>query len=273
LYIMTKNTTQSSAYTKGLTDETIIINKLTNIFPGLVFCSTTEDNIKNDIDAWLKGIPVSIKCYSENQPTNFAFELENLHANTKTWNKSWYYNGKAKAHIIWHQKLDTVYSISKAKIIEYVKVTGFDRIVELKNDTKNSQQNIGHLHINSRLGILKISKMVELGIAKVLFNTADYTTELANHAASTFTKPPVYTTPTVTVVPSFSTPTATLPVSTPTPVVAPVAASVATRKPKTKPVPTPIGEETREEKYMRQLTDGFFSQADINSALKRIGKL
>lgn len=268
---MNKNTTQSSAYQKGLIDEAIIINKLCNTFHNNVFCSTTEDNIKNDIDAWVKNVPVSIKCYSENQNPNFAFELENLHGNTMTWNKSWYYNGKAKAYIIWHQKLDTVYYIPKAKIIEYVKTNGFDSERELKTDTKNSQQNIGHLHINSKLGLLKISKMVELGIAKILFTTADYKIELANHAASTFTKPPVYSLPThtATAIPSFSTPTTTLPVSIPTP----VAATVDTHTATAKPTPTPVGKETREEKFMRQITDGFFSQTDIDITLREMGKL
>lgn len=185
---MNKNT----AYQNGITDENIIINKLLTRFPNKVFTSSQQDNILNDIDMWINNKPVSIKCYAPNTPANFAFELQNLHRDTNKWNDSWYYTGKASAYLIWHQKFDDVYFINKQKLIEYVKENDFDRTTELKGSTIESQKNIGHIHINCKLGLLKIAKMLELGIATVLLKTDDYNIELAKYKASNYSKPPLY---------------------------------------------------------------------------------
>lgn len=131
--------------------------------------STIRDNIDNDIDAWTaKGTSISIKSISAKtfRSGNLAFELEVCDA-LVGWEPSWYHRGLAKKYIFDIEGRG-VYVIDKAELVKYVEAYGWDNIVQLKAKTRNSQAAMGHRHTNAKIGLIRLTSLTRIGVAKRL---------------------------------------------------------------------------------------------------------
>ena len=153
-------------YARGLADEDLVKGFLRTKYE--VEESTADENIKLDIDAYVKGVPVSIKCMNARTPKNFAFELQVQNARGE-WNDSWFHNGKAKKYIIWHRGMDTIFGLDKSKVLNYIKTHDFDRKTGLSANTKEIQS--FHRDKDVIIGLISIAKLVEAGVAVVLSDT------------------------------------------------------------------------------------------------------
>lgn len=148
-------------YNKGLEKESRIRAFLDRIgFRTLD--STKKQNILEDIDCLLGSITVSIKAQDTAAKTgNLCFELEVLNRKTREWEKSWYHNGSATDYVIAVKK--KVFHIKKKLLQEFVNLNGWDRVTQLKHKTAKSQA--GHLHMNAKIGLVKLQKLIDEGIA------------------------------------------------------------------------------------------------------------
>jgi hypothetical protein len=149
---------QAPEYQSGIEVEKRIIFLL-----GLV-PSSQQDNIKNDIDArWEHdNLSLSIKCQHKALETgNLAFELETEDSRgNKT--PSWFYTGRAQEYLI--VVGSTLYRIDRNKLSQYIEYTGWDRVVGLTMKTQESQRNIGHSHVNARIGLISIKRLKKAGL-------------------------------------------------------------------------------------------------------------
>jgi hypothetical protein len=156
----------------GLVDEAVVINYLTELANKsseniVVRPSSSDENIKYDIDVWSNNIAYSIKCYQTTTPLNFQVELEKMDRYGK-WRKSWYYNGKSDIYLVWHKYIATLFKINKKDVVEYVDKYGFDSTGKLKDETSKSQVEGKHADVDVKNGYINFDILVKMGIAKIL---------------------------------------------------------------------------------------------------------
>jgi len=131
--------------------------------------SSQRENIVDDIDAYTPdGVSVSIKSISARtfRSGNLAFELEVEHI-ANGWQQSWFYTGKAKKYLF-HIEDVGVYVLDKIDLICYLKEVGWDRVAQHRDETRQKQLDMGHPHINARVGLIKLRTLTTRGIAKRL---------------------------------------------------------------------------------------------------------
>lgn len=154
-----------NTYQQGLNDEAVVLNYLTTeLGTSKVRKSSKKEDIEQDIDAHVAGVSVSIKCqHTATRTGNLCFELSTFDSEGRE-EKSWYYNGLADCYIILVE--DTLYQIWKQDLVNHVKANDWDRIVGLSGRVKQLQRDIGHRHHNVSVGLLKLSTLIRLEIAK-----------------------------------------------------------------------------------------------------------
>lgn len=128
---------------------------------------TMMEDVAHDIDCYIDGVPVSIKC---NLPKwfNNSFQFEIRRYTNGTWCDSWYLEGKAEYYLIWkrHEELKgELYKLSKQDVAEYVETNGWDREVGLAPKTKKVQQYSKSK--NAHLGCIEKDNAIESGVAKL----------------------------------------------------------------------------------------------------------
>jgi hypothetical protein len=143
---------QSPEYQSGIEVERRVIYLL-----GLT-ASSQADNIKKDIDAHNNGRTFSIKCQHTALKTgNLAFELETVDAQGKR-TPSWFQTGRADDYII--VVGDNLYWIDRRQLSQYVTDNGWDKVVGLTLKTQKSQTDIGHPHVNAKVGLISLKKLM-----------------------------------------------------------------------------------------------------------------
>ena len=120
--------------------------------------SSKEDNINLDIDAWDSDeFSYSIKCQHTALKTgNLAFELATTDKTGKS-KPSWFKTGRADTYLI--VVGNALYAIDRNVLSEYVREYGWDRVVGLTLKTQQSQRDIGHSHVDAKLGIISIKQL------------------------------------------------------------------------------------------------------------------
>lgn len=122
--------------------------------------ASEEDNISRDIDLYADGVSVSIKTQHKALETgNFSFELEqklgrqHREQPAGTWVKhQGYHRSQAELYaIVVGAKL---YILNSFALHKYVRKHGWDRVVELSEGVKESQE--GKLYVNARNGLISI---------------------------------------------------------------------------------------------------------------------
>jgi hypothetical protein len=151
----------TGTYQQGLNDEQKVIQFL--VEKGYeIRNSTREENIQQDIDVYVNGVPVSIKCqHTASRTGNLCFELETIDREGIR-KDSWFRTGKADSYIILVN--DSVYRIEKNSLQEYIDSNGFDRFAGLTNSTQKLQKDIGHRHLDVRVGLLNAQKLWDAGL-------------------------------------------------------------------------------------------------------------
>lgn len=131
--------------------------------------SSTKDNVTKDIDAFtIKGTPISIKSINARtfRSGNLAFELE-VCDEKRGWEPAWYQFGQARKYLFDIEGRG-VYVIDRAELKRYVEQYGWDRVARLKASTAAQQRAMGHRHVQARIGLLKLSSLTRVGVAKRL---------------------------------------------------------------------------------------------------------
>lgn len=131
--------------------------------------SSTKDNVTKDIDAWtIKGTPISIKSINAKtfRTGNLAFELE-VCDEKRGWEPAWYQFGQARKYVFDIEGRG-VYVLDKEELNKYVELYGWDKVVQLSAKTRRSQAAMGHRHTNAKIGLLKLSSLTRVGVAKRL---------------------------------------------------------------------------------------------------------
>lgn len=148
----TTSMNQAHEYQYGIAVEKKVI-KLFNLIP-----STKSDNINLDIDAWDENeFSYSIKCqHTALRTGNLAFELEteDRFGDKK---ESWYHTGRADTYLI--VVGHTVCAIDRRRLKEYIREKGWDRITSLSLKTQQSQVDIGHTHLNTKIGLVSLRRL------------------------------------------------------------------------------------------------------------------
>ena len=147
---------QHSAYQGGIKAEQKVIQALN------ATKSTKHQDIHEDIDYTIGGKTYSLKNQNAALRTgNIAFELTTEQSNGVV-EKSWYYNGKADYyHFLIGSEL---YEVSTSDIKDYVFMSGFDCKKSLSPNTRKSQKEISHRHVNSVCGLINATKLMKAGI-------------------------------------------------------------------------------------------------------------
>lgn len=118
-------------YAQGKNNEKIV--KAFLISQGFYITNPSlEEDKFEDIDVWVGNMPVSIKAQHKSlvhSDPSICFELEQRLTGTLTWEKSWYYNGKAEKYLIFRGT--ELMLVAKAAIQEYVETKGWDKVRSL----------------------------------------------------------------------------------------------------------------------------------------------
>jgi hypothetical protein len=166
-------------YRDGLAGERDVKRRLEKELGWTIKASSREEDIVYDIDAWVRTeyshtlLPISIKVMKEStwyRSKSVAFELE-VQLVDGTWKPSWYHNGKAAAYVV--ATPEGVYYISKAKLADYINRLGWPQVTQNRADTVQKQRDMGHPHIDAKLGLVQMTVLLNAGVATRLPLTSD----------------------------------------------------------------------------------------------------
>ena len=144
----------NQAYAQGLKDEEMVIawlkSKGYKVEP-----STKEENILQDIDCYIDGVPTSIKAqHAGVKYGNIYMELKAQLTSGKQWVSSWFENGKAEQYLILQGKTLRLYK--KADLAKHVAEIGWSHTRTLSAQVKATQGGT-YRFSNALLGFLKPS--------------------------------------------------------------------------------------------------------------------
>lgn len=144
----------NQAYAQGLKDEEMVIAWLK--FKGYkVESSTREENIHQDIDCYINGVPTSIKAqHAGVKYGNIYMELKAQLTSSKQWVSSWFENGQAEQYLILQGKTLRLYK--KADLLKHVAEIGWSHTRTLSAQVKATQGGT-YRFSNALLGFLKPS--------------------------------------------------------------------------------------------------------------------
>ena len=166
-------------YTTGIkTEERLISFLRSNGYR--IDSSTKRENCELDIDCYWNTLPVSIKSQHTCLRTgNVAFELE-LTTRDGEKEPGWFRSGEATLY--WVLVGRQLYTAKKSDVAAYVLRHGWKRQAHLSAHTAASQKRIGHKHIDSVVGLLPLTDLLD---AKVLTWVCTVPTEVAYPNRST----------------------------------------------------------------------------------------
>lgn len=151
-------------YASGLADEKLVKEYCSQVLGWTVRDSTREENVFQDIDAWVNGKPVSIKAeHSGLKYGNIYFELaqhltefQDCQESARildrkeltvshvrdlvelgSWEYSWFYNSKANYYFILQGDILRIYS--KADLQKHIQDIGFSHLRPLTQRRKDYQ--------------------------------------------------------------------------------------------------------------------------------------
>lgn len=155
----------SGTYGKGLSDEQLVIEFLQkSLGMDKVRLGTREEDINQDIDVHVAGVPCSIKAqHTATRTGNVCFELETVDEEGVR-QDSWYRTGKAMCYLILIE--NTLYQIWKEDLALFERSHGWDRLAGLKPETQQLQRDIGHKHVNVSVGLIRLKTLMQLGIIR-----------------------------------------------------------------------------------------------------------
>ena len=167
---------------RGLIGEAVAWSTLRQTYPlSTLRMAHSVENIEQDIDLWVDGVPVSIKTQHKGVETgNYSFELEQQLRSGKWVKDHGFWCSKAQTYLIIQG--DHMYRLSKASVCEYVKKHGWDRVVTLSQSFKEGQE--GKYHIDAKSGLIardKLSNVVTYHIDPLLLKVADDLTIACEH--------------------------------------------------------------------------------------------
>lgn len=147
-----------NAYSRGVKAEHQLIQRLRKTGFNVNRSSRDED-IHMDIDCYLEGVSTSIKVqHAALRTGNLAFEIEVFSSRTRKWESSWYFDGRAEQYLF--QVGNDVYMIQKSDLPK-----GFWDIRQNTKSVCRSQEEIGHDHVDARIGLIPLEMLVSNGIA------------------------------------------------------------------------------------------------------------
>ena len=158
---------KSKSYNAGLKTEAAVLNFLAvHCAPSTVVKSKPNEDIKNDIDAYLGDASVSVKTdHYAVKSGNLCFQLEAFNRYKNQWEQSDFYKPK-DFYIFVVGKV--MYLIGYDALKLYVSDNGWYSERQLSQKVVASQKKMGHAHINAKLGLLKIKDLVEASVAVLL---------------------------------------------------------------------------------------------------------
>jgi len=130
--------------------------------------STDEEDKHLDIDAWVDGVPVSIKAPTYKSVQKFGrVSLEyQVQFRDNHWEPSWFQTGQAHAYLF--VLGDEIYWADKLKFKEFMRAYENDDYIvkwrRLKQATKDKQYRIGHVHIDSVTANVLIDKLKQSNV-------------------------------------------------------------------------------------------------------------
>jgi hypothetical protein len=158
-------------YTRGIKTEERLISFLKengfNVTP-----STRHENINYDIDCWEDdAVAVSIKAqHTALRTGNLAFELVLTNQDGST-EDGWFRTGHASVY--WIVVGNQLYKARKADIASYVLKHKWSRKAHLSAQVAASQKRINHKHIDSVVGLLPMSSLLEHKVLEWLCTVPD----------------------------------------------------------------------------------------------------
>ncbi len=155
----------NDSYNTGLHDELSLIRRLAPHHA--VTASTREENLLQDIDCYIDGVPVSIKTQNTAAKTgNLAFELRFCWRATGEWVDSWFYYGLADYYLV--QVYDKVYRLDCKPLKAWVAGRGWDRETTNTGRSREQQGNLGHPQSDFKIGLVKIQTLIDNNLAEEL---------------------------------------------------------------------------------------------------------
>jgi hypothetical protein len=129
---------------------------------------TKYEDLRLDIDVWIKNLPVSIKCPTKKSVEYFkriTLEMEVMFADG-TWQPSWYYNGQAAGYLFLLG--DEIYYADKRALKQFMTYYEGDGEVirwrSLTKQTQEAQRRKRHPHVNAHNANVKIDTLKEEGV-------------------------------------------------------------------------------------------------------------
>lgn len=159
----------SGTYGQGLRDEQAVIEFLQkSLGMDKVRVGTRDEDINQDIDVHVAGVPCSIKAqHTATRTGNVCFELTTTNKEGVE-EDSWYRTGKAMCYLILID--NTLYQIWKEDLALFERNHGWDRLAGLKPETQQLQRDIGHKHVNVSVGLIRYRTLMQFGIMREIGN-------------------------------------------------------------------------------------------------------
>ena len=157
---------KSKSYNAGLKTEAAVLNFLAaHWVPSTVVKSKPNEDIKNDIDAYINGYSISVKAdHYAAKSGNLCFQLEAFNKYKNQWEQSDFYKPKDFYIFVVGKAM---YLIGYKALKRYVSDNGWYSEKQLSQKVVASQKKMGHAHINAKLGLVRIKDLIE-GYAAVL---------------------------------------------------------------------------------------------------------
>jgi hypothetical protein len=129
---------------------------------------TKHEDLRLDIDVWVRNLPISIKCPTKKSVEYFkriVLEFEVMFANG-TWQPSWWQNGQAHGYLFLLG--DEIYYADKEAFKRFMDYYEDDEDVvrwrSLTRKTQEAQRRKGHPHVNAKNANVKIDALLEEGV-------------------------------------------------------------------------------------------------------------
>ena len=155
---------KSKSYNAGLRTEAAVLNFLAvHYAPSTVVKAKPNEDIKNDIDAYLGGYSISVKAdHYAVKSGNLCFQLEAFNKYRNQWEQSDFYKPKDFYTFVVGKSL---YLIGYEALKRYLSDNGWYSEKQLSQKVVASQIKMGHAHINAKLGLARIKDLVEASVA------------------------------------------------------------------------------------------------------------
>jgi len=136
--------------------------------------ATPTQNVQQDIDIVLDDdATISFKhCEKCRTSGNISFETRVWSNSYLRWMDGWYKSGRADWYVF--EVAADYYLMNSWRIKQYVLQNGFDEVTPLGKRRKQDNENIKHDHRDALNGLIKLDKLIHLGLAKKIGTRDDY---------------------------------------------------------------------------------------------------